>query len=58
MLAVVGHRPSRADDLRPFATEYPLLAAVLGLAPDPDRNAEGMVAMLQSLAASTRVDAA
>ena len=56
VLAVVGHKPSRADQLPPFAEQYPLLARTMGLAPDPETNAERMVRGLEWLA-STRVDA-
>ena len=56
VLALAGHRPGRADALEPFACEYPAVAAAMGLAPDPERSAERLVAAFQSL--STRVDGA
>ena len=61
MLALVGHKPTVADELPSFARQYPLLAAALGLAPPADSaNAQRIVGALERLSAveSTRVDAA
>ena len=60
LLACVGHKPGLRDQLPPFDREYPLIAASLGLAPDPDRaNAQRLVGTLAALSAaeSTRVGA-
>lgn len=57
VLAVVGHKPGRSDELPPFEAQHPLLAATMGLARDPEKNAERIVGALQALQ-STRVDAA
>ena len=55
ILAVVGHNPTQADELRAFHVEYPQLAAAIGLAPDPEANAKRLIAAFETL--STRVDA-
>ena len=58
MLALGGHKPTRADALPPFKALYPLLAEALGLL-DADADARNMMRTLESLSAaeSTRVDA-
>ena len=56
ILAVVGHKPTQADELPAFHREYPQLAAAIGLAPDPEAaNAKRLIAAFETL--STRVDA-
>lgn len=59
MLCIVGHTPGAKDELPPFHHDYPLIAAAVGLTPDPDARAKHLFDTLAALSAageSTRVD--